>query len=77
MARNNPTITWTVTIDQANQMLSVLADRKFNEVADLIVDLRTQAAGQMQAMQQTMDPPPTGMQLPLGAKSNGPAEARE
>jgi len=43
-----PEITWVVPIDKANMILSIIGQRPFVEVADLINDLRQQAASQMQ-----------------------------
>jgi hypothetical protein len=47
-----PTITWTINLDQANSVLSILAKGKFNLVADLVMSLRQQASEQVQKMQQ-------------------------
>jgi hypothetical protein len=44
-------------MDQANTILSVLAQQPFERVADLIVELRNQAQAQIQLYQQQQQPP--------------------
>jgi hypothetical protein len=54
---NEPEITWTLPMDQANTILSVLAQQPFERVAELIVELRNQAQAQIQLYQQQHQPP--------------------
>lgn len=49
-----PEITWTLPMTQANMVLGILGDQKFNQVADLIIDLRNQAQAQIQLFQQQL-----------------------
>jgi hypothetical protein len=58
---NEPEITWTLSMDQANLMLSIAAKQPFEQVADLIVELRNQAQAQIQLFQQ---------QHPQGVRGN-------
>jgi len=48
-----PEITWTVSMDKANMILSIIAKQPFEVVADLIVELRNQAQSQLQMQQAT------------------------
>lgn len=48
MRQQEPNINWTISIDKANLILSVLGRQPFDQIADLIVDLRGQAASQLQ-----------------------------
>ena len=66
---NEPEITWTLGMEQANVVLSVLAQQPFERVADLIVELRNQAQAQIQLYQQQQQPP--GMPM----RQNGEATA--
>ena len=71
-----PEITWTVTIDRANVILSIIAKRPFEEIADIIMDLRTQAAPQIQKLQQAL-PMMTGANMPppnQALRANGEIE---
>lgn len=73
--QNEPEITWTIHMDQANTILSVLAQQPFERVAELIVDLRNQAQAQLQSFQQQNN---TAGMTPLPRKSllpNGASEA--
>lgn len=54
---NEPDITWTIPLPVANQILAWLADQKFREVADVLIELRTQAQKQIEAFQQQMQQP--------------------
>ena len=51
MPTTDAQITWTISLDQANLMMSIVSDQKFSLVADLIVTLRQQAATKLQQIQ--------------------------
>jgi hypothetical protein len=67
-----PEITWTLTVDQANQVMAAVAKQPFEQVADLIVELRNQAQEQLKAQQPPQMPPMPGSE----AKPNGEARAQ-
>lgn len=52
MDNQRPEITWTVTLDQANQILQILGNQNFNKIADLIMNLRRQGEAQVQLLNQ-------------------------
>ena len=47
-----PEITWTLSMTQANVVLSIIGKQPFEQIADLIIELRNQAQQQLQAFQQ-------------------------
>jgi hypothetical protein len=57
------TVTIALTIDQANQMLSLLATHPFNQVASLIQEIQRQAETQTQT-------PPSGLAT-MPERANG------
>ena len=74
----DPQITWTISLDQANLIMSIVSDQKFSLVADLIVTLRQQAATQLQQIQaQQSAQMAAQMPPPLPAPKGNGQDARE
>jgi hypothetical protein len=48
----SPTISWELPLESANVVLAILGKQPFEQVADLIMELRNQAGRQLQALQQ-------------------------
>lgn len=44
---NEPEITWTVSIEKANMMLAIIGKQPYDQVTELIHELRQQAAVQL------------------------------
>jgi hypothetical protein len=49
-----PEITWTLPLPQANMLLAIVGKQPFEQVADLIIELRNQATAQIQLYQQQL-----------------------
>lgn len=60
-----PEITWTISLPKANLMLAIMAKQPFEQVADLIIELRNQAQAQIQLFQQQAGQGGDGMQMPM------------
>jgi len=69
-----PMVTWTLRLEDANTVLSIISKRPFEKVADLLMYLRSTANQQLQEFQQRqqalMQPPPEEAPPP-GVKPNG------
>ena len=65
-----PEITWTLSMTQANVVLSIIGKQPFEQIADLIIELRNQAQQQLQAYQQQNPQMP---QMDANKPSNGDA----
>jgi hypothetical protein len=66
-----PEITWTIPLDRANTILSIVAQRPFAEVAEIIGDLQRQAQPQIQQFQREH---PQQVFQPPGPRPNGSTE---
>jgi len=47
-----PDINWTVSLEKANMILSILAKQPFEVISPIMDDLRQQATNQLQMLQQ-------------------------
>jgi hypothetical protein len=56
----DPEINWSLSPEKANLVIAMLAKQPFENVADLITDLQTQARQQMQAQQARQQMPLPG-----------------
>lgn len=70
MTKNEPEITWTLPLEKANVVLMLIGKQPFEQVADLIMDLRNQAQAQLQSFQQQQA---GGFEQPALQRSNGEA----
>lgn len=50
--QQEPEITWTVPLERANMILSILAKQPFEIISPVMDDLRQQAQSQIQRLQQ-------------------------
>lgn len=64
-----PDINLTLSIDQMNQVLMYLGKQPFEQVADLVMNIRTQAQQQIQQFQQGQP----GFQMGAGNGEDRPA----
>jgi hypothetical protein len=67
MPNENPNITWNLSLEHANLVLQCLGKQKFDRVADLMIDLRQQAAKNIQTWQEAQK----AMQMPVPERPNG------
>lgn len=75
MMMAQPTIRIELSIDQLNSILMTLGKRPFEEVADLIVDIRNQATPQVQQHQQRAQVAQTMQPMPAPRPANGTGHA--
>ena len=65
-----PEIVWTVSLERANMILSILAKQSFEIISPIMDDLRSQATAQIQQLQQGAALP--GMSRPNGEAASAP-----